>query len=335
MLPGVTVEAASPALIEKARSTITDAEGQYRIIELRPGSYSVTFTLPGFSIFKRDGLELSPNFTATVNAELKSRLARRDLDRDRADPLGRCPERHQPESPIQGSPRLGADQQEHLVDGRSGPRGDHSADRTSVGGSMGERTVRMSVHGSKPGDQRQMIDGMTYNSLFAQGTGRGFYANPLSIQEMVIDVGRGGSAESSLGGAMVNAIPRDGGNRFSGTLFAAGTNHNLQSDNLTDDLRERGLRSVNGIREMHDYGVAVGRPILRDKLWFFTAHRRSGMKKRAANLFYDSNTSDFLFTPDFERPVDPLDKIGSHTVRLTWQASSKDKFNFYFRLTAQ
>src|SRR5438034_7153328 len=71
VLPGVTVEAASPALIEKVRSVITDATGQYRIVDLRPGTYSVTFTLPGFSTVKRDGIELSGSFVATVNGDLK------------------------------------------------------------------------------------------------------------------------------------------------------------------------------------------------------------------------------------------------------------------------
>src|SRR5438128_2693221 len=71
VLPGVTVEAASPALIEKARSVVTDGTGQYRIVDLRPGSYTVTFTLSGFSTFKRDGIELTGSFTATVNADLR------------------------------------------------------------------------------------------------------------------------------------------------------------------------------------------------------------------------------------------------------------------------
>src|SRR6266436_4591302 len=71
VLPGVTVEAASPALIEKVRTVVTDGEGQYKIVDLRPGTYAVTFTLPGFSIVKRDGIELTTGFTATVNAELK------------------------------------------------------------------------------------------------------------------------------------------------------------------------------------------------------------------------------------------------------------------------
>src|SRR4030088_3582094 len=71
VLPGVTVEAASPALIEKVRSVVTDATGQYRIVDLRPGTYSVTFTLPGFSSVRREGIELSGTFVATVNGDLK------------------------------------------------------------------------------------------------------------------------------------------------------------------------------------------------------------------------------------------------------------------------
>src|SRR5438876_10719734 len=71
VLPGVTVEAASPALIEKVRSVVTDDTGQYRIVDLRPGTYSVTFTLPGFSTVKREGIEITGTFVATVNADLK------------------------------------------------------------------------------------------------------------------------------------------------------------------------------------------------------------------------------------------------------------------------
>ena len=71
VLPGATVEAASPALIEKVRSVVSDASGQYRIVDLRPGTYSVTFSLPGFSTVKREGIELSGAFVATVNGDLK------------------------------------------------------------------------------------------------------------------------------------------------------------------------------------------------------------------------------------------------------------------------
>ncbi|MEQ1575957.1 MAG: carboxypeptidase-like regulatory domain-containing protein, partial [Vicinamibacterales bacterium] len=71
VLPGVTVEAASPVLIEKVRSVATDGNGLYRIVDLRPGTYTVTVTLPGFSTVRREGIELTGNFTATVNAEMR------------------------------------------------------------------------------------------------------------------------------------------------------------------------------------------------------------------------------------------------------------------------
>ncbi|MEQ1573681.1 MAG: carboxypeptidase-like regulatory domain-containing protein, partial [Vicinamibacterales bacterium] len=71
VLPGVTVEAASPVLIEKVRSVTTDGSGLYRIVDLRPGTYSVTVTLPGFSTVRREGIELTGNFTATINAEMR------------------------------------------------------------------------------------------------------------------------------------------------------------------------------------------------------------------------------------------------------------------------
>ena len=71
VLPGVTVEAASPALIEKVRTVVSDGSGQYRIVDLRPGTYTVTFTLPGFNTYKRDGVELTGALTATINADMK------------------------------------------------------------------------------------------------------------------------------------------------------------------------------------------------------------------------------------------------------------------------
>src|SRR5262245_1467185 len=71
VLPGVTVEAASPALIEKTRTVVTDDQGQYKIVDLRPGTYTVTFSLAGFNTVRREGLELPTGFTATANAELR------------------------------------------------------------------------------------------------------------------------------------------------------------------------------------------------------------------------------------------------------------------------
>ena len=71
VLPGVTVEASSPALIEKVRTAVTDGTGQYRIVNLPPGTYVVTFTLTGFSTVRREGVEVSINVTSNIDAQLR------------------------------------------------------------------------------------------------------------------------------------------------------------------------------------------------------------------------------------------------------------------------
>ena len=104
VLPGVTVEAASPALIEKVRSTVSDDRGEYQILSLRPGTYTVTFTLGGFSPFKREGLELRVNFTATVTAELKVGTVEETVTVSGEDPAGGHPECVPTEDNFEGPP---------------------------------------------------------------------------------------------------------------------------------------------------------------------------------------------------------------------------------------
>src|SRR5688572_32303334 len=87
VLPGVTVEAASPALIEKVRTVVTDGEGQYKVIDLRPGTYAITFGLAGFSSVKREGIELTAGFTATVNAEMRVGAVEETVTVSGASPL--------------------------------------------------------------------------------------------------------------------------------------------------------------------------------------------------------------------------------------------------------
>ena len=93
VLPGVTVEATSPVLIEKARTAVTDGAGQYRIVDLRAGTYTVTFTLAGFSTVRREDIELTGSFNAVGQRRPEGRRARRDDHRHRRDADRRHPER--------------------------------------------------------------------------------------------------------------------------------------------------------------------------------------------------------------------------------------------------
>ena len=330
MLPGVTVEAASPVLIEKVRSAVTDASGQYRIIELRPGTYTVTYTLPGFTTLRREGIELSTNFTATLNIDLKVGAVAETVTVTGETPLidvkGVTREQVISKAMMDALPTsksMGG--LIALVPGAVSP-----ANGLDVGGSKGEQSVRISVHGARTGDMRQMVDGMLFSNLNSDGAGRLYFVNPITVQENVIDLGTAGSAQYQLGGAVINSIPRDGGNRFTATAFVAGTGHNLQSNNLTDELRAQQVTQVNGVRDIYDFSGLVGGPAVRDRLWWVVSARLNGSTTRSANQFHDVNLEDWKFTPDPSQPVDPEEQTRSNQFRMTWQASKKDKITGFF-----
>ena len=332
VLPGVTVEAASPVLIEKVRSTVTDDSGEYRIIELRPGTYSVTFSLPGFSIHKRDGLELPPNFTATVNAELRLGALEETITVSGESPLvdvtSVTEQRVMTQTELSALPTAKG----ILSFAALMPSAILPPNAQDVGGTKGETSVRISIHGGRAEDGRLLQDGMRYNGLLVNGTGRGFYLNPLSSQDVIIDSAGGGSAEWATAGSQVNTIPKDGGNRLSGAFFTAFMNHSMQGDNFSDELKAQGLASVNNTREIYDINGVFGGPIVKDKLWFISAHRKWGLTARPANLYEDaavrlspSDPNYWIYTPDLSRPVDATDKNRAHNIRFTWQAAAKHK----------
>jgi hypothetical protein len=326
VLPGVTVEAASPVLIEKVRTAVTDGDGRYQIAELRPGVYSITFGLQGFTTFRHDGLELSSNFVATVNAELRVGAVTETITVSGQTPL--VDVRSVSRGTVVTEETLAVLPTSKSVGGLLAlvPGAVSPANGVDTGGTKGEQSVRISVFGARPGDMRQMTNGMLYSNLNGDGAGRLYFVNPVSVQENVIDLGAGGSAQYQLAGAVVNTIPREGGNDWTGTVFGAWTNHALQSDNLNGTLRSQGLTTVNGLRMIGDLSGLIGGPVLQDRWWFVTSHRVSGSTLRAASLFHDANLEDWVYTPDSGRPVDPEERNRSHQFRTTFQLGTKDRF---------
>ena len=325
VLPGVTVEAASPALIEKVRSTVTDDKGVFRITELRPGTYTVTFSLPGFSTLKRDGLELTSNFTAAIQGVLKVGGLEETITVSGESPLVDV------QTVVQQTVL-----QKALLDAVPTNRSVASLaalmpmvvlppSASDVGGSGGEAAQRISIHGSKFSDQKLLQDGMRVTPLSESGGSRGHIVNTLAAQEVVVETGGGGSAEVSTAGAVMNMIPKDGGNRFSGSFFATGSNRAMQGTNLTDKLRAQGLNSVNSLPAVFDVNGYVAGPLVQDRLWFMTDSRRWGRTQAVPDLYEDARYDDWVFTPDLNKPVTAPERNRQHDVRVTWQASTKDK----------
>ncbi len=325
VLPGVTVEASSPALIEKIRVATTDGNGQYSIVDLRPGVYAVTFNLAGFNTVRREGIALTTGFTAQVNIELRVGELQETLvvtgDAPTVDVQNTRLQNVLPQETLDAIPtNKSIAGFASLTLGATGPQRD-------VGGNRVDISTTMGIHGSRGGDQRLMIDGMTYNASHAGGSNRYFLVNQAGVQEVVLQTGAN-SAQSPTGGVQVNYVLKDGGNRFSAYFNANGTNDHFQSSNLTDELEARGLRSVPSFKKGYDIGGGVGGPIMRDKLWFYTAHRWWGAEEYAPNAYSNATPHTVFYTPDLSRPGYLDIENRDNSLRLTWQATPKQKVTF-------
>src|SRR3989442_155081 len=271
VLPGVTVEAASPALIEKVRSVVTDGEGQYKIVDLRPGTYTVTFTLPGFSTFKREGIELSAGVTASINADLKVGSLEETITVSGQSPIVDTQNVTQQKVitmvVIQSLPNTGTNFAS-LTPGASR--------NTDVGGSTGADTgATFVIHGGRGQDTRRLIDGMRWNSMEVGNSGTGFYFDPTGAEEVSIQLG-GNSSEYELGGVQVNLIPKSGSNAYRGYVFGTFTSDKFNSTAVPDDLKARGLPTIGAVDQVYDVSGSLGGPLREHKLWVFTANRCGG-----------------------------------------------------------
>src|SRR2546425_2832382 len=275
VLPGATVEASSPALIEKVRSATADAQGLYQIVDLRPGLYTVTFTLPGFTTVKREGIELTGSFTATVNAEMRVGAVEETITVSGSAPTVDV---HNVVDQKVLTDELREDlptarnvhNMAQLLPGTVMNSGTGRPSSQDVGGLSGDRGVVM-IHGSRAQDFIISIDGSMLN--YGTATSQAQALNPAEGQEYVYETAAL-SAESQSGGVRANVIPKEGGNRFTGFFLGSYAGSGLQSDNLNDELRNRGLNSVNRLKYIYDANVAAGGPIKKDRLWFFSSFRR-------------------------------------------------------------
>jgi hypothetical protein len=330
VLPGVTVEATSPVLIEKVRSVVTDGSGQYRIVDLRPGSYDVTFALPGFSSVKREAIQLTGSFTATVNAEMRVGAVEETITVTGETPTVDV-------QSVAQQRVIGKAEIDALPTGRT-PYGvavltpGIVTNQIDVGGTNTLAINIMTIHGGRVTDSRVMIDGMSIGNVSGSGQNSNFVPDTGIAQEVAVDYGAG-SAEMETGGVRINIIPREGGNTFRGSIFATGVNRDFQSSNYSDDLRRRGLAVPNSLKLAYDVNPSVGGPLRQDRLWFFTSARFQANKNYVAGIYYNKNAGDptkWTREPDLTRQGVYSLRQESGNLRLTWQAAERHKVSGYF-----
>jgi hypothetical protein len=333
VLPGVTVEASSPALIEQAKSATSDAAGQYRIVDLRPGVYAVTFTLPGFGTFKREGIELTATFVATVNADLKVGALTETVTVSGETPV----------VDVQSSQAVRTVGSEVFA-GIPSSRGyaavtvlmpGINAQGADVGGVSGNAFSVFQAHGGRRNEGQVQVNGL---SAGWQGMGvSGYVPEVGSAQEISVQV-TGGLGEAATGGPQMNLIPREGGNSYSGTMFVnvAG---GWQGSNLDASQRALGLRETNKLVKTWDINPMFGGPIKRERLWFFGTFRHFYTENTVASIFLNRNAGDitkWTYDPGNEQAVaNNLTKNAS--LRMTWQASPRNKISGWWdeQLTCQ
>ena len=282
MLPGVTVEAQSPVLIEGTKSAITDASGVYRIVDLRPGTYTISFTLPGFKTARFDAVELRTDFTATFNANLEVGALEESVTVTGASPV----------VDVSSNAKVEVLTREVLDQVPTGRNIQAYAQLVSgvtlnvpdVGGSRGMQQTYMSTRGLTSANNIVTVDGLMVNGLDGDGAVQQYF-NQAMVQEMSYQTS-GAGADVSPGGVRMAIVARDGGNQFNGSLFAGYTQGSWLANNLDDDLISRGLRAAGGIDRIYDVNVGLGGPIKRDKLWFFTSARAWSVDAPIANTFY-------------------------------------------------
>jgi hypothetical protein len=315
VLPGVTVEVSSPALIEKTKTTATDSAGQYRVVDLRPGTYMVTFTLTGFSTVKREGIVLETNFTAPVNAELRvGAVAETVTVSGEAPVVDVQTTQHREVVTRQLLDTLPTGRDFQTV-GNVLPS--VNMGRYDVGGSSTVQSGTLVAFGGRGADFQMKLDGMPAANNFGEGWFNGIYHNEAAYQEMSYTVS-GGSAEFQSGGVNVNLVPRTGGNKYTAEFLGTYANDSLQSSNIDDALRNSGFKPTTaGISKLWDLNVNSGGPIVKDKLWYFGTYRYWGNDSPVANVYYGQSNPNVV-PPGARQAVD-INDLKAADIRLTTQ----------------
>ncbi len=326
-MAGVKVEASSPALIEKSRAVITDGQGVYKIIDLRPGIYTVTFTAAGFAPSK-EKVELVAAFTANVNAKLSPGTVQQSVSVE-ADPVTVDVQNVLSQNVMNRT----------VMDEIPTARGFQdfavltpgmTTSSQDVGGTFGDTSIALAIHGGRNNDMEFDLNGMSAQNGFNRGGvgSYGMYVDNGMMQEFNVQTG-GMSADSELGGVRVNLIAKEGGNQFHGNLYVNYSGNSLESGNLNGYLASVGLKTVNSLKSSYDYDLSVGGPILKDKLWFFVSARYWGVNDYVANLFTSANPTSLFYTPTTTKAYNYRWHT-SFPLNLTWQATSADKLALYF-----
>jgi hypothetical protein len=327
LLPGVTVEASSPALIEKTRTVVTNGTGQYAIEDLRPGTYTVTFTLQGFSTYKRDGIPLSGSFIASVNADMKVGGVTETITVSGEAPVVDVTSSRTQQ--VLSGQTIAEIPTSRLYSAYTQVIPALNVQGNDVGGSQGNVFSVFQIHGGRRNEGQVLVDGMSGGY---QGMGVSSYVPEVGNAQEVVFSLAGGLGEATTGGPQMNIVGKTGGNMFSGNFFISGSGSEFVSSNIDQSLKDRGLSAPLVPKKLWDINPSFGGPIKRDKLWFFGTYRYQINRQTVASMWENKNAGDptkWAYEPDYNRQAIDDGTWKNASARLTWQVNPRNKIAFW------
>jgi hypothetical protein len=333
VLPGVTVEARSPALIEQVRTAVTNNQGQYLIAGLQAGVYSVSFTLTGFNTVVREGVKLTIGFTAQIDGQLAVGSVSETITVAGASPVvdlrnvnqQQVMSREVIDSIPSGKSITGYGL---LVPGMVGAEHWGTPLGQDQGGMSVQSRQRMSIHGGNHEDQQLDLNGLDVGDAFSQGANLAFFPDT-SMEEMQFQFS-GNEAAIETGGVRINMIPKEGANKFSGQFFATGTWPGLQANNIDDRLKSLGLVDPTVVDQVWSFNPNIGGPIVKDKLWFFAGHTSQRAFIFPTGVYNETTRGALVYRPNLTSRSLDTSTAREQGVNVTWQATGKDKLKFYY-----
>ncbi|MBI4520850.1 MAG: TonB-dependent receptor [Gemmatimonadetes bacterium] len=328
VLPGVTVEASSPTLIEKVRAGFTDGTGQYRIAELPPGSYTVTFSLTGFSTVRREGVQVSGVAIITINAELRIGTLQETITVTGETPI----------VDVQ-SARRGTTMSDDVVKALPATRGYNAivflVPSVTGGSNQIDLMPAMRIfysHGGRGNEGRVQVDGLNVGAAFNGGGVSGYTMDTSNAEELSFTLS-GGLGEAEIGGTQLNVVPKTGGNTFAGTFFGSTAGEWSQGSNLDDRLKGFGISEQAALNANWDVSGSVGGPFKRDRVWFFGTLRDFGTFQEIPGGYANKNAGDptkWTYEPDLNVKTRGANQRTIAAMRLTMQVTPRNKIGVFY-----
>ena len=331
VLPGVTVEVSSPALIEKTRSAVTDGTGTYRVVDLRPGTYAVTFTLTGFSTVKRDGIELTGSFNATINADMKVGALEETITVTGETPIVDT-------QSVRRQTTVSNDIISNMPAARSyaGVMMLIPATTTQAGANLDiQVTPGMLVFGGAGGrvnEARIQVDGLNTGAAF-NGAGVSSYVVDIGNAQEISMTTSGGLGEAEVGGPSFSIVPKTGGNSIKGSVYQSNVTKGMVGSNYTQALIDAGLTTPGKLFKLWDTNIGVGGPIKKDKVWFFLQFRDEGSHRTIPGMFANANMGNpnaWTYVADTTRPAVAAGSWRNGAARVTFQPTVRNKINVFW-----